>query len=140
MVSRSASADRAGDLRPGLDVTGWWNNCPLATPNQRLIEFFRTEVDARDNARVVIFLDEIDSTLKLPYTDDFFVAVCAMYNERPEVPAFKYVAFCLLGVATPNELIKDRRTTPYNIGRTIELCDFDLKCDDLGQLYLAAVA
>ena len=121
----------ARDLRPGLDVTAWWNNCPLATPNQRLIEFFRTEVAARDNGPVVIFLDEIDATLKLPYIDDFFVAVRAMYNERPEEPAFKHIVFCLVGVATPNELIKDRRTTPYNVGQTIELNDFDPERDDL---------
>ena len=47
-----------------------------------------------------------------------------MYNERPRDPAFRRVTFCLVGVATPNELIKDPRTTPFNVGRTIELTDF----------------
>ncbi len=124
-------------MRLALDVTAWWNNCPLATINQRLIEFFRTEVAARDNGPVVIFLDEIDATLKLPYTDDFFVAIRAMYNERPEEPAFKHIAFCLVGVATPNELIKNPRTTPYNIGRMIELRDFDPARDDLSPILRA---
>ena len=125
----------ARELRPDLrDVTAWWKNCPLATPNQRLIEFFRTEVNAQHDAPVVIFLDEIDGTLKLPFTDDLFVAIRAMYNERPEEPAFRHITFCLLGVATPNELIKDRRTTPYNVGRTIELNDFDPEHDDLSIL------
>jgi hypothetical protein len=40
-------------------------------------------------------------------------------------------------VLTPNELIKNQRTTPYNIGRTIELRDFDPERDDLGALYSA---
>ena len=54
---------------------GMVENCPRPRPTRGSSEFFRTEVDARDDARVVIFLDEIDGTLKLPYTDDFFVAV-----------------------------------------------------------------
>ena len=95
---------------------------------------------ARIDAAIVIILDEIDSTLKLRYTDDFFVALRAMYNDREWEPAFERVTFCLVGVATPNELIKDHLTTPYNIGRTIELTDFDSLWDYLGPLYRAVSA
>jgi hypothetical protein len=85
----------------------------------------------------VIVLDEIDSTLKLDYTDDLFTALRAMYNERPLVPAYERIIFCLVGVATPNELITDRRTTAYNVGRTLELGDFDAARDDLAPLAAA---
>src|SRR5439155_5069220 len=34
------------------------------------------------------------------------------------------LTFCLLGVASPSDLIQDTRTTPFNIGRRIELTDF----------------
>jgi hypothetical protein len=34
------------------------------------------------------------------------------------------LTFCLLGVAAPADLIQDVRTTPFNIGRRIELNDF----------------
>src|SRR5689334_21337810 len=37
----------------------------------------------------------------------------------------KRLAFCLLGVASPEDLIQDPRTTLFNIGRRIELIDFD---------------
>src|SRR5207302_1280650 len=37
---------------------------------------------------------------------------------------FHRLTFCLLGVATPSDLIQDARTTPFNIGRRIELADF----------------
>ena len=50
------------------------------------------------------------------------------------VPAYERLTFCLIGVAWPNELIKDRRTTPYNVGSTLELRDFDLARDDLTPL------
>ena len=127
----------AHQLRLGVDVAEWWKACRAITPNQRLIQFFRHEIAAKTSAPVVIFLDEIDSTIALPYTDDFFVAIRAMYNDRASEPLFERITFCLVGVATPNELIKSHRTTPYNIGRTIELPDFDPERDDLSPLFLA---
>ncbi len=42
----------------------------------------------------------------------------------PRTPEFERLTFCLLGVATPSDLIRDTRTTPFNIGRRIELTDF----------------
>jgi hypothetical protein len=120
-----------------VDVGAWWQACAAFTPNQRLIQFFRDEIITKVSSRVVIFLDEIDSTRRLPYTDDFFVAIRSIYNDRASEPAYKRLTFCLVGVATPNELIKDSHTTPYNVGKTIELQDFDLEHDDLGPLYRA---
>ena len=34
------------------------------------------------------------------------------------------ITFCLLGVATPSDLIRNVNTTPFNIGYRIELTDF----------------
>jgi hypothetical protein len=127
----------ARQLRLTVNVPDWWRTTSAVTANQKLIRFFREEVIAKvpGDKPVIIFLDEIDSTLKLPYTDDFFVAIRAMYNDRASDPVNERIAFCLVGVATPNELIKERRTTPYNIGRTIELRDFDPDRDDFGPIY-----
>lgn len=124
-------------LHLDLNVTSWWQSSRAITPNQRLIQFFRDEIAAESTKKTVIFLDEIDSTFKLKYTDDFFVAIRAMYNDRPSEPSYDRITFCLVGVASPNELIKDRRTTPYNIGRTIELQDFDYERDNLTPLFQA---
>jgi|GEM_PF-194705 len=123
------------DLQLCIDVDAWWNNCGVKPNNQKLLLFFRDEIIARIAAPVVIFLDEIDSTLKLPYADNLFTAIRTMHNERPVVSAYEQITFCLLGVALPNELIKDPRTTPYNIGKTIELRDFEIKRDNLRILY-----
>ena len=104
------------------------------THTQQFIRFFREVIATGIDAPVVIFLDEIDSTLKLSFTDDLFTALRSMYNERALVPAYQRIAICLVGVATPDELIKDRRTTPYNVGKTLWLGDFDAARDDLGPL------
>jgi WD40 repeat protein len=73
----------------------------------------------------VIFIDEIDAVRSLPFsTDEFFAGIRECYNRRATDPAFQRLTFCLLGVATPGDLVQDTRTTPFNIGRRIELTDF----------------
>ena len=124
----------AQQLRLQIDVPAWWRMCAAVTPNQRLIQFFHDEVIRKIQSPIVIFIDEIDSTLKLPYTDDMFVAFRSMFNDRVSEPEYERISFCLVGVATPNELIKDCHTTPYNIGKTIELQDFNYQQDDLNPL------
>ena len=61
----------------------------------------------------------------LPFsTDEFFAAIRECYNRRAQEPKFARLAFGLLGVAAPSDLIRDTRMTPFNIGRRIELDDF----------------
>ncbi len=114
-----------------IDIASFWHKHQVETPNQKLMRFFRVLVDEKLNGPCVIFLDEIDSSLSLSFTDDLFTAIRGMYNERPIIDLYERITFCLIGVATPDELIKGRRTTPYNVGHTIELRDFDQERDDL---------
>ena len=61
----------------------------------------------------------------LPFSaDEFFAAIRECYTRRAEEREYNRLAFCLLGVASPSDLIQDTRTTPFNIGRRIELTDF----------------
>jgi formylglycine-generating enzyme required for sulfatase activity len=122
------------DLDLSFDIGEFWASHPDDTAGQKLQRFFRDVVGVAFSGPVVIFLDEIDSTLKFDFTDSLFTCLRGMYNERGLVPAYERVTFCLLGVATPNELIKDRRTTAYNVGTTLELRSFDSEVDDLGPL------
>jgi hypothetical protein len=74
---------------------------------------------------VVIFIDEIDAVRSLSFsTDEFFAGIRELYNRRAQDQELARLTFCLLGVATPSDLIRDTRTTPFNIGHRIELSDF----------------
>lgn len=74
---------------------------------------------------LAIFIDEIDFIRGLKFsTDEFFAAIRHCYNNRATDPVMRRLTFCLLGVATPADLIRDAHTTPFNIGRQIELSDF----------------
>ena len=74
---------------------------------------------------MVIFFDEIDVVRSLPFsTDEFFAAIRECYNARTQEPNLQRLTFCLIGVATPSDLIADPRITPFNIGQRIDLTDF----------------
>src|SRR5207244_5806045 len=78
-----------------------------------------------NSSRLVIFVDEIDAVRSLRFSaDEFFAAIRECYNRRSQDPEFHRLTFCLLGVATPSDLIQDVQMTPFNIGRRIELTDF----------------
>jgi len=117
-----------------IEIESWWRTRSAETINQKLRRFFGEEIAERLGVPVVLFLDEIDATFQLHFTDDFFKAIRDMYNDRSVLPIYKQITFCLSGVANPNDLIKDQKTTPYNIARTIELHDFDEFRDDLSLL------
>ena len=115
----------ARNLRLETHVEAWWDSQPrLSTFTQRFLRFLDDVVLTEISEPVVIFIDEIDTTLDLSFTDDFFAAIRGVYNDRAQYPAYKRLTFVLLGVATPNELIKDNRRTPFNIGRPIPMRDF----------------
>lgn len=59
--------------------------------------------------------------IKVNFKDDFFIFIRACYNQRAENTEFNRLCFCLLGVASPTDLIQDKARTPFNIGHSIDL-------------------
>jgi formylglycine-generating enzyme required for sulfatase activity len=125
----------ARELDAVIDLDAFWAQRGNQTVSQGFIDFFRQAL-ANSTGQVIVVLDEIDSTLEQDFTDDLFTAIRSIYTARPREAVFKRLTFCLVGVATPNELVKSPRTTPYNIGRTIWLRDFDPGRDNLARLAL----
>jgi WD40 repeat protein len=111
------------DLETELD--DFWISHPRLGPLQRWVEALHAVVLKHVHGRIVLFIDEIDAVRSLPFsTDEFFAAIRQCYNRRTEDSEFERLTFCLLGVATPADLIRDTRSTPFNIGTRIELSDF----------------
>ncbi len=109
------------------DVVSWWQEHEYLGVSQRLTLFFERVLLAEVVERIVIFVDEIDSTLSLDFTDDFFTAVRYLYVARATHPEFHYLSFVLMGVATPGDLIQDAKRTPFNIGQRVDLTDFSFE-------------
>jgi WD40 repeat protein len=107
-------------LREFVNVKKFWERHEEFTFLERLDEFVNKVLFTHISSSVVIFIDEIDSTINLDFTDDFFAWVRYCFNAREENPNYKRLTFCFAGVATPTDLIKDKNRTPFNIGKLIE--------------------
>ena len=107
------------------ELDEFWLTHSRLGPLERWTRALREVVLTQYEHQIAIFVDEIDAVRSLPFsTDEFFAAIREFYNRRTEDPDLHRLTFCLLGVATPSDLIRDTRTTPFNIGQRIELNDF----------------
>ncbi|MGL5058574.1 MAG: AAA-like domain-containing protein [Microcoleus sp.] len=111
-----------------VNVRTWWRDRNFLAPVQRLSEFIETVLLANISSNIVIFIDEIDSILALDFpADDFLALIRSCYNKRANNCEFERLTWALLGVASPADLCRDRNSssTPFNIGRAIELTGFN---------------
>jgi WD40 repeat protein len=112
-----------------VNLKTWLREREELPPVQRLGQFIEEVLTVhRANARVFIFIDEIDRVLSLPFSiDDFFALIRYCYNQRSENPQYERLTFALFGVATPSDLIREKTQTPFNIGEAIELTGFTVE-------------
>ena len=114
-------------LSLSVDLFDWWQTHNNLGMTQRFTLFFRDVLLQDFSQPIVVFVDEIDTTLSLSFTDDFFIAIRYFYTARAQTPAFNRLSFVLLGAAMPGDLIKDSQRTPFNIGSRLDLEDFTLQ-------------
>src|SRR5258706_6606070 len=110
-----------------VNIFEWWAQYEGLGPAQKLSNFFRDVLLKEIKERVVLFFDEIDSTLSISFADDFFAALRAVYNARSTTPDFRRLSFVVVGVATPTDLILDSKGTPFKIGQLVRLNDLTLE-------------
>jgi hypothetical protein len=91
----------ARQLRLQADEQAWWQAHIERSPVQRFSDFVREIALEEIHDPIVVFIDEIDSTLRLKFTDDFFGAIRAMYNARSSDTAYRRLAFVLLRARPP---------------------------------------
>ena len=117
------------NLYDDFDLDEWWNKNQRLSNVRRWNKFIEAILLPSTAQKVVIFVDEIDSILRLNFNvDDFFSSIRACYNQRAEKQAFNRLSFALLGVATPNDLMNiQHQSTPFNIGQAIELTGFQFE-------------
>jgi tetratricopeptide (TPR) repeat protein len=109
------------------EMEAYWDANMRRAPLHRFMGALREVYLERKRKPLVMFVDEIDAVRSLRQfsADEFFAGIRECFNRRPEDPKLERLTFCLLGVATPSDLIRDERITPFNIGHAIELRDFN---------------
>ncbi|MHC0064183.1 AAA-like domain-containing protein [Nostoc sp. UIC 10890] len=122
------------NLAEHVNFKQWWDMQAGLSPVQKLHQFVeevllpnvKSDCEGDSKAKgIFIFIDEIDSLLSLNFpVNDFFAWIRHCYNQQAHDPNFRRLGFALFGVASPSDLIADKRRTPFNIGTAIELYDF----------------
>lgn len=108
------------------DPFGFWDQHRHITPPRRwasyLLHVLKTDPEKR---RVVVFLDEIESIRLVSFpVDDFLLAIRGLFEARSTDEPLSRLTFCLIGVTTPNDLVKDKLVTPFNVSTQVRVDDF----------------
>ena len=112
-------------LRGTVNARQWLRERQEVEPLELLREFIADVALVEVTGPIAIFIDEIDNVLRLgSFTDDLFAFIRWCYNQRAEQPKYERLTFALFGVATPGDLIQDKKITPFNIGTGIALAGF----------------
>jgi WD40 repeat protein len=111
-----------------FDLKIWRNEYSDLSAIQQLSLFIEDVLLTKiADSKICIFLEEIDNIKSLDFlTDDLFALIRTCYEQRTHNSNYRRLTFCLLGVATPSDLIVDKQRTPFNIGRSIDLSGFTL--------------
>ncbi len=115
------------NLDDNFDIEELWEANSQLSHVKRFSKFIGEILLPSISQNIVIFIDEIDSTLSLPFNIDYFFAVVRdFYNKRADNSDDQRLSFAMIGVANPADLIKEKKRTPFNIGRPIKLTGFRL--------------
>jgi AAA-like domain len=116
------TAKRLGLADP---IASWEKNRNLA-PARRWRDYLcRLVSDPEDTRPLVVMIDEIEAVRLAGFdVDDFFTTMREIFERRADDADCRRLTFCLLGVTTPSDLIKDKLITPFNVSRGIRLGDF----------------
>ncbi len=110
-----------------FDFKSWWCEFQRLSNVHRLSKFFDEILLTLIPENIVIFIDEIETIFSLDFkVEDFFMVIRECFNKRTHSVNFQRLTFALFGVALPSDLIKDKKRTPFSIGKYINLTGFNL--------------
>ena len=92
---------------------------------QNLTNFIEHAVLSRADTPVVFLLDEVDRVFDHPYRDDFFSTLRVWHNRRATQKTWNNLNLVIAHSTDPNLWIQDMSQSPFNVGRRVELNDFD---------------
>ncbi len=118
------AATLARQLKFKYDFENEWLD--LFGANLNMEAFLRALIEEQDE-HLVWFMDEVDKLFLAPFASDFFGLVRSWHNSRsiePDGPWSKLTV--VISYATEAHLfIQDLNQSPFNVGRRIELEDFN---------------
>jgi hypothetical protein len=123
---RLLAATFARQVKFQYDFNANWD--PIFGANLNMENFLRDLIDSEDG-HLVWFMDEVDKLFSASFASDFFGLMRSWHNSRstdPDGPWGKLTI--VIAYATEAHLfIQDVNQSPFNVGRKINLDDFNLQ-------------
>ncbi len=79
-------------------------------------------IDLPSSSKIVMLLDEV-SAVPESFADFFFGAIRAVFSSRGVHLGFKRYVFILAGAFIPDEIVKDKDNSPFNVSERIHTSD-----------------
>ncbi|MCA9868314.1 MAG: AAA-like domain-containing protein [Anaerolineales bacterium] len=110
----------ASQLELNVSVLQWWSEQSELTPIDRLLTFI-DHIVGEQTGGAAIFVDEIGTIQSLDFGDDFINGIRSLYQSFHNKVGRQRVAFVLIGMISPDQLLRDRVTARLNIGSRVYL-------------------
>jgi hypothetical protein len=113
-------------LKFSFDFANNWDD--IFGANLNMENFLRDLLDSSDEP-LVWYMDEVDKLFSAPFASDFFGLVRSWHNSRSTEPGGPWGKLTVvIAYATEAHLfIQDVNQSPFNVGRKIDLADFNLQ-------------
>ncbi|MFA9562968.1 MAG: AAA-like domain-containing protein, partial [Nitrospirota bacterium] len=111
------------------DAMSWWANPSVfALPLYIRLTKLITEVILPEITKpLVLFIDEIERTMALPFREHFFEWLATLYESRGTDSTLYRLSFVVCGVATPSQLIPEGGPFLFQWSHRVVLSDFTLQ-------------
>jgi hypothetical protein len=113
------------NLENPVNLREWWMQHYEIQPHERIIHFLRDIILNQLQGKLLIFIDEIDSILRIEdkrfHIDQFLSIIKECYDLRTTEKEFKRINFVISGVAILSQLTGNFETSVFAMGKSIEL-------------------
>ncbi len=108
------------------DAITWWSKPSVFAlpPYRRLTKLMTDVILPEMNMPIVLFIDEIERTIMLPFRDHFFEWLSSMYESRATDSILYRISFVIAGTANPSQLIPDGGPLLFQWSHRVVLSDF----------------
>jgi hypothetical protein len=117
----------ARKLRLGVEVAGQWQSYGAIGPQDKLTYLIEDHVldEDVDDSSIVLAIDEADRLLQTGFHQDIFALIRSWHNSRAFDERWDRLNIVLVISTEPYLLIPDVTQSPFNVGLTLYLEDFD---------------
>lgn len=108
------------------DAIAWWSKPSVFAlpPYIRLTKLMTEVILPEMTMPIVLFIDEVERTMTLPFRDHFFEWLTSMYESRATNSILYRISFVISGMANPSQLIPDGGPLLFQWSHRVVLSDF----------------